>query len=87
MNFIIGLLVSINSKGKSYNSILVIVNRLTKIVYYELVKITINTPGLAKVIFNMIVQYYGLFNSIMSNKSLLFTSKFWSLLYYFLGIK
>lgn len=42
-------------EGESYNSILVIVAWLTKIIYYKLVKIIINTPRLAKVIFDLIV--------------------------------
>lgn len=34
-----------------------------------------------------IIKYYGLLNSIVTNWRLLFTSKFLSFLYYFLGIK
>ena len=53
------------------------------IVYYEPVKVTIHTPGLAKVIFNVVVRHHGLPNSIISDIGSVFTSKFWSLLYYF----
>ena len=56
-------------------------------VHYELVKVTIDIPELAEVILDVIVWHYGLPNSIVTDKSSLFTSKFWSLLYYFLGIK
>ena len=35
----------------------------------------------------MVIRHYGLPNSIVTNWKLLFTSKFWSLLCYFLGIK
>ena len=87
MDFVIGLSMSTNWNRHSYDSILVIIDWLTKIVYYKLVKITIDVPGLAKVIINMVVQYHGLFNLIVTNRSLLFTSKFWSLLYYFFKIK
>ena len=52
-----------------------------------MVKITINIPSLAEVIIDMVVRYYGLSNSIITNCYLLFISKFWSLLYYFFGIK
>ena len=45
-------------------------------VYYEPVKVTIDTPGLAKVILDMIVQYYGLSDSIIINRDFLFTLKF-----------
>lgn len=75
MDFVTGLRVSTNWKGKSYDLILVIVNWLTKMVYYKLVKITINTPKLAKVIPDMVIWYYGLFNSILTNRGLLFILK------------
>ena len=87
INLVTGLPVSTNWKGKSYNSILVIVNRLTKMVHYEQVKIIIDAPGLAEVIFDVIVQHHGLLDSIVSNRGLLFTSKFWSSLCYFFGVK
>ena len=67
MNFVTGLLVSINWKGDSYNSILVIVNRLTKMVHYEPFKITLDASGLAKVIINMVVRHHGLLDSIVTN--------------------
>ena len=56
-------------------------------VYYKLIKITINILGLSKVIINMIVQYYDLSNTIVTEKGFLFTLKFWWLLCYFFGIK
>ena len=46
-----------------------------------------NAPALAKVIINVVIRCYGLPNSIMTNRGFLFTSKFWSSLYYFLSIK
>ena len=86
IDFVTGLPISINWKGNSYDSILVIVDWLTKIVYYELVKITIDKPRLVKVILDVLIRYHDLPNSIMTNGGSLFTSKFWSLLCYFLGI-
>ncbi len=87
MNFVTGLPISANWKGNSYNSILVIVDRLTKIVHYVLVKVTIDAPGLAELIINMVVRHYKDPESIITDRGSLFTSKFWSSLYYFLGIK
>ena len=87
MDFVTGLPILTNWKGDSYDSILVIIDRLTKMVYYEPVKITIDAAGLAKVIINIVVRHYGLPNSIVTDRSCLFTSKFWSSLCYFLGIK
>ena len=87
MDFVIGLLLSVDWKSDSYNSILVIVDRLTKIVHYKPVKVSIDTPGLAEVIIDVVVWYHGLPNSSVTNKSFFFTWKFWSLLCYFLGVK
>ena len=87
MDFVTGLPISTDWKRDSYDSILVIVNRLTKMVHYKPVKITINAPGLAEVIINVIVRHHGLPDSIVTNRGSLFISKFWSSLYYFLGIK
>ena len=75
MNFMTGLPISTNWKRESYDSILVIVNWLTKIVYYKLVKVIINAPGLANVILDVVVWYYGFLNSIVFDRNLLFTSK------------
>ena len=87
MDFVTGLPISTDWKGDSYDSILVIVDRLTKMVHYEPVKVTIDAPGLAEVILDVVVRHHGLPNSIVSDRGSLFTSKFWSLLCYFLGIK
>ena len=56
-------------------------------VYYKLVKMTIDAPRLAKFIIDKVVWNYSLFDSIVLDRSLFFTPKFWSLLCYFLGIK
>ena len=56
-------------------------------VYYEPVKVTIDAPGLAEVIIDVVVQYYGLPDSIISDRGAIFTSKFWFSLCYFLDIK
>ena len=87
MDFVTGLPISTDWKGDSYDSILVIVDRLTKMIHYKLVKITIDAPGLAEVIIDVVVHHHGLPDSIVTDIGYLFTSKFWSLLCYFLGIK
>ena len=87
MDFVTGLPISTDWKGDSYDSIFVIVDQLTKIVYYEPVKVTINALGLAKIIIDVVVRHHGLSDSIVTHQGSLFTSKFWSLLSYFLGIK
>lgn len=45
MNFVARFLESTNLKNEIYNLILVIIYALTKMVYYKLVKVTIDVPG------------------------------------------
>ena len=87
MDFVTGLPLSSDWKGDSYNSILIIVDRLTKIVYYKPVKVIINVLGLVEVIIDVVVQHHGLPDSIISDQEAIFTSKFWFSLCYFLGVK
>ena len=87
IDFMTGLPLFVDWKVNNYDLIFIIVNHLTKIVYYKLVKVTINALKLAEIIINMVMQYYGLPHSIISDHGTIFTSKFWSLLCYFLGIK
>ncbi len=56
-------------------------------VYYKLVKIIIDTSGLAKFIFNVVLRHYNIPKLIITDWGLFFTAKFWSSLCYFLGIK
>lgn len=60
MDFVIGLRVLNNWKDETYNFILVIIDLLMKMVYYELIKVIFNAPKLTKVIFNVVVWYHGL---------------------------
>lgn len=87
MDFVIKLSIFTNWESNSYDLILVIVDWLTKIVYYQLIKFTINTLGLAEVILDVVVHHYGLPNSIISDRGAVFTSNVWSSLCYFFGIK
>ncbi len=87
MDFVTGLPISADWKSYSYNSILVIVDRLTKMVHYEPVKVTIDAPSLAEVIIDVVVRHHRVPESIVTDRGLLFTSKFWSSLCYFLGIQ
>ena len=70
MDFVTGLPILTNLKGDSYDSILVIVNRLTKMVYYKRVKVTINAPGLAEVIIYVVVGHCGGRKAKTANTSL-----------------
>ena len=55
--------------------------------HYELVKVTIDALRLVEVIINIVVQYHGLLDFIISDYGIIFTSKFWSLLCYSFDIK
>ena len=87
MDFDTGLPILTDWKGDSYNSILVIVDWLTKMVHYKPIKVTINAPSLAEVIIDVVVRHHGLLDFIVTDRGSLFTSKFRSSLCYFLGIK
>ena len=87
MNFVMGLSFSADWKGDSYDLIFVIVNSLTNMVYYKPVKVIIDTLKLAKAIPDMVIQYYGLLDSIINDPGAIFTFKFWFSLCYFFGIK
>ncbi len=76
MDFVTGLPISANWKSESYNLILVIVDRFTKMVHYKLIKISINAPSLAEVIINMVERYHRVSEFIVTNRGSLFTSKF-----------
>lgn len=67
MDFITELALSTNWKGDSYNIIFIIINQVTKMVYYNPIKTIIDTAGLAKIINNMIIRYHKLFKSIVNN--------------------
>ena len=56
-------------------------------VYYKLIKITIDILELVEVIINIIIYCHGFSKLIVINQGLFFISKFWSLLYYCLKIK
>ncbi len=67
MDFVTGLPVSTDWKGETYDSILVIDNRLTKMVYYKPIKVTIDAPRLVEVIINVVVRHHGLPDSIVTD--------------------
>ncbi len=67
IDFVTGLLISTDWKADSYDSILVIVDRLTKIVHYKPVKVTINAASLAEMIIDIIVWQHGVLESIVTD--------------------
>lgn len=57
MDFVISLLISTNLQRDSDDTILIIVDCLTKMVHYEQVKIMVDVVELAKVIINIVIKY------------------------------
>ena len=56
-------------------------------VYYKPLKITIDIFDLARVIIDVLIWYYRLFASIITNKGSVLILKFWLLLYYFFVLR
>lgn len=76
MDFVLGLPKSKNWQEVEYDSIFVIVNRLTKMVYYEPILIILDAEQLAEVLIKTVIKYHGLSNFIITNRELLFILKF-----------
>lgn len=76
MDFVTGFPILSDWVEDICNTILVIINCLTIIVYYKLMKITIDLTGPAEVIINVVIRYYGLLKLIVNDKGSLLNSKF-----------
>ena len=81
MDFVVGLPKTL---GK-FDSIWVIVDRLTKSAHFIPVKVTYNAEKLARLYISEIVRLNGVPFSITSDRGTQFTSKFWRTLYAELG--
>jgi transposase InsO family protein len=81
MDFIVGL----PRTRAGYDSILVVVDRLTKAAHFIPVKTTYNSTVLAKLYMSRIVCLHGIPNKIVSDRGTQFTSHFWQQLHEVLG--
>ncbi|SAL96256.1 hypothetical protein [Absidia glauca] len=72
MDFIVGL-----PSSSDYDSIWVVVDRLTKMAHFVPCKDTITSEGLASLFITHIFRLHGLPQDIVSDRGALFTSKFW----------
>ena len=86
MNIIIQLLSS-KYNDVIYNSIIIIICKYFKMTIYLLVKFTIIISQICDLFQNKIFLQYKLSNDIVFDKKNLFTSNFWSILYYCAKIK
>ena len=81
MDFITGL----PRTRSGYDSIWVVVDRLTKVAHFIPVKTTYTSAKLAKIYMTRIVCLHGVLRSIVSDRGTQFTSKFWKQLHETLG--
>jgi hypothetical protein len=76
-DFIVGL----PRTQSGYDSIWVIMDRLTKVAHFIPVKTTHSGPQLAKLYMSRIVCLHGVPKKIVSDRGTQFTSKFWERLH------
>jgi hypothetical protein len=81
MDFIVGL----PCIRTSYDSIRVVMDRLTKVAHFIPVKTTYNSAVLAELYMSRIVCLHGVLKKIVSNRGTQFTSHFWQQLHEALG--
>jgi transposase InsO family protein len=77
MNFIVGL----PRTQSGYDSIWVIMDRLTKVAHFIPVKTTYSRPQLAELYMSRIVCLHAVSKKIVSDRGTQFTSKFWERLH------
>jgi hypothetical protein len=77
MDFIVGL----PRTQSGYDSIWVIMDRLTMVAQFIPVKTTYSGPQLAELYMSMIVCLYGVLKKILSDRGTQFTLKFWERLH------
>ena len=82
MDFVVGL----PKCNKGFDSIWVIVDRLTKSAHFLPIRVTYNTDRYAKVYLEEIVKLHGVPISIVSDRDPKFTSRFWHSLQTALGM-
>lgn len=70
-----------------FDSILVVVDKFSKMTHFIPCMEAIDAEGVAKLIMKNIVRLHGLPNSIVSDRGPQFVSKFWKILMNLLGVK
>ena len=83
MDFIIGL----SRIVRQHDSIMVVVDRLTKVAHFIPVKSTFSASDVAQVFIRDVVTLHGVPKNIVLDKDVKFTSKFWKELFAGLGTK
>ena len=83
MDFITGLTMT----WRQHDSIMVVVDKLTKVAHFILVKSTHKTDDIAKIFMKDIFKLHGFPKEIVSDRDVKFTSNFWEGLFAYLGRK
>ena len=65
---------------RGYDAIMVVVDKLTKMVHLTATHTTATAPSTAELYFNNISRLHGLQSSIVSDRDSKFTSRFWEAL-------
>jgi transposase InsO family protein len=81
MDFITGL----PRTNKKHDSIMVVVDKLTKAGHFVPVKTTHTTTNIAKIFMKEIARLHGIPRTIVSNRNMKFTSNFWRGLFKLFG--
>ena len=72
---------------RQHDSIMVVVDKLTKAEHFILVKSTHKIDDIAKIFMNDIFKLHGLLKAIVSDRDVKFTPNFWKGLFEYLGTK
>jgi hypothetical protein len=82
MDFIVDL-----PKSKSFDSVFVVVDRLTKMAHFVPCDKTITSKETTRLFLENVYKYHGLPDNIISDRGTQFTSKFWQSLFKILQVK
>ena len=87
LNFVTSLSINRNWNEVEYDSILIMIDRLTKMIHYISIIKIISVEDLTKIFIKEVVRLHDLFLFIIIDKKSLFTSSFWSTFCYIMKIK
>jgi len=81
------LIIQLPETKSGFDAILVLVDKLTKMVHLAATRTTASAPDMAKLFFSNIVRLHGLPKAIISDRDARFTSHFWKALFELLGTR
>lgn len=87
IDFVISLQISINQQDKTYDLILIIVDKVKKIVQEKFFHANLNIPSLIKVIIDAVIQYHELPGLMISECGPVLTFRFQLSICYLIKIK